>query len=201
MTKPETRKSASTRLTDTQLIVLSHATQREDGAATAPEGMKDKAAQKLAATLIEKGVLREARAKSGMPVWRRSEEGGSFSLIITKLGRSTIRVQVADEDETNGADDAAIRSPKKGAASASLNSKVPTPRQGSKLAEAIALLSRKGGAGIEELIAATGWLPHTTRAALTGLRKRGYGVERSRPEGTKGSIYRIVQAPSQSVAA
>jgi hypothetical protein len=26
------------------------------------------------------------------------------------------------------------------------------------------------------------WLPHTTRAALTGLRKRGYAIERTRRE-------------------
>jgi site-specific DNA recombinase len=36
------------------------------------------------------------------------------------------------------------------------------------------LLQRDCGATLEELIAATDWLPHTTRAALTGLRKRGY---------------------------
>jgi hypothetical protein len=54
------------------------------------------------------------------------------------------------------------------------------PRQGSKLAEVMALLGRKQRAGIEELTSATGWLPHTTRAALTGLRKRGYAIERSR---------------------
>jgi len=35
-------------------------------------------------------------------------------------------------------------------------------------------------------------LPHTTRAALTGLRNRGYGLERSRPEEGKPSVYRIV---------
>jgi DNA-binding MarR family transcriptional regulator len=52
-------------------------------------------------------------------------------------------------------------------------------RGGSKLAEVIALLSRKGGANMGDLISATGWLPHTTRAALTVLRKRGYGVERT----------------------
>jgi hypothetical protein len=56
------------------------------------------------------------------------------------------------------------------------------PRQGSKLAEVMALLSRKQGAGIEELTSTTGWLPHTTRAALTGLRRRGYAIERSRSE-------------------
>ena len=41
-------------------------------------------------------------------------------------------------------------------------------------------------------MAATGWLPHTTRAALTGLRKRGYAIERSAGEG--GSVYRIATA-------
>ena len=46
----------------------------------------------------------------------------------------------------------------------------------------IALLLRDKGTSIEELTVATGWLPHTTRAALTGLRKRGY-VLRERPEG------------------
>jgi hypothetical protein len=35
----------------------------------------------------------------------------------------------------------------------------------------IALLQQEQGATLAELIATTGWLPHTTRAALTGLRK------------------------------
>ena len=46
----------------------------------------------------------------------------------------------------------------------------------------IALLERDHGATIAELIAATGWLAHTTRAALTGLRKRGYAVSIDRSE-------------------
>ena len=41
MTKLTTRTSTSTRLTDTQLIVLSRAAQREDGAANLPEGITD----------------------------------------------------------------------------------------------------------------------------------------------------------------
>ena len=47
-----------------------------------------------------------------------------------------------------------------------------TPRDG-KLAQVIELLGRADGATIVDLTPATGWLPHTTRAALTGLRKRG----------------------------
>ena len=45
-----------------------------------------------------------------------------------------------------------------------------TPRL-TKTATVVALLGSDGGATLAELIAATGWLPHTTRAALTGLRK------------------------------
>jgi hypothetical protein len=44
------------------------------------------------------------------------------------------------------------------------------------LALAVGLIRRDHGATLAELVAATGWLPHTTRAALTGLRKRGYAV-------------------------
>ena len=65
------------------------------------------------------------------------------------------------------------------------------PRTGSKLARVIELLRRDHGATIDELIAATGWLAHTTRAALTGLRKRGFKVAIDRSDNARGSFYRI----------
>jgi hypothetical protein len=39
---------------------------------------------------------------------------------------------------------------------------------------------RQEGATLEDLIGATGWLPHSTRAALTVLRKRGHSLTRDR---------------------
>jgi DNA-binding IclR family transcriptional regulator len=68
-------------------------------------------------------------------------------------------------------------------------------QDGSKLAQVIELLRRADGATIVDLTQATGWLPHTTRAALTGLRKRGYAVTRERI-GAGDSVYRISDAPS-----
>jgi hypothetical protein len=53
---------------------------------------------------------------------------------------------------------------------------------------------------LDALVKATGWLPHTTRAALTGLRKRGFLIERVRDEG-KGSLYRIVEKPGAAIGA
>jgi DNA-binding IclR family transcriptional regulator len=72
---------------------------------------------------------------------------------------------------------------------------VAAPRDGSKLAQVIELLRRADGATIVDLTQATGWLPHTTRAALTGLRKRGYAVIRERI-GAGDSVYRVSGAPA-----
>jgi DNA-binding IclR family transcriptional regulator len=52
----------------------------------------------------------------------------------------------------------------------------PAPQ--TKIAQIVALLSRDSGATLTELVEATGWQPHTTRAALTGLRKKGYQLEK-----------------------
>ncbi len=66
------------------------------------------------------------------------------------------------------------------------------PREGSKLAAVVDLLQREGGATIEQLADAMGWLPHTTRAALTGLRKRGFGIDRRKAKNKRASAYVIV---------
>lgn len=53
----------------------------------------------------------------------------------------------------------------------------------------IGLLHRPSGVTLDEMIAATGWLPHTTRAALTGLKKKGHLVTSEKAEGVRH--YRI----------
>ena len=62
----------------------------------------------------------------------------------------------------------------------------------SKIAGVIALLKRDEGATLAELAAATGWLAHTTRAALTGLRKKGHLIVKTSREGR--AVYRIEEA-------
>jgi hypothetical protein len=66
----------------------------------------------------------------------------------------------------------------------------------------IGLLGRQAGASLDELIAATGWLPHTTRAALSRLRSAGQGLTKS-PREDGRTAYRIVgdePAPLTQVA-
>jgi predicted ArsR family transcriptional regulator len=60
-----------------------------------------------------------------------------------------------------------------------------------KRAQIIGLLQRRRGASLTELTEATGWQPHSIRAALTGLRKQNMNVDRMRDK-QGGSVYRIV---------
>lgn len=63
-----------------------------------------------------------------------------------------------------------------------------------KIGKVIALLMREDGATLDEMVQTTGWLPHTTRAALTGLKKKSYAIERSQRDGA--SVYRITTSPA-----
>jgi len=189
--------SSPAKLTDTQLMILSAASQREDSCLIAPKNLKGGAAQKVAAKLLAAGLVREIKAKPGMAVWRRDEEAGqAYSLKLTAAGLKAITVDEGDSQpsaSTGASPSANEDSPKaKKAAtpSATAAPTSPAPRQGTKIARVIALLQRDQGAKLDELIAATGWLPHTARAALTGLRHRGYDVRLERGEKGRASVYR-----------
>jgi hypothetical protein len=66
----------------------------------------------------------------------------------------------------------------------------PLPREeatkpATKTAIVIELLTRREGATLEAMVEATGWLPHTTRAALTGLRKKGFTISSEKVDGVR----------------
>lgn len=53
-----------------------------------------------------------------------------------------------------------------------------TLREGSKAAALLEMLNRENGASLEEMTERTGWQPHTVRAAMTGLRKKGHVIDK-----------------------
>jgi hypothetical protein len=194
----------SIKLTDTQLVMLSAAAQREDRCLVAPARLKGTALQKLARKLISAGLAKEIKAKSDNPIWRRDEESGaSYALKLTAAGAKAIGIDegVESEDATHkggtleNRDHAAVSSKLEVRDASEPMKPVPAgpcaPRGGSKLAQVIELLKRDHGATIDELMAATGWLAHTARAALTGLRTRGFAVAIDRSDKERGSFYCI----------
>lgn len=66
------------------------------------------------------------------------------------------------------------------------------PHRPTKIALVVTLLERPGGATLAEMVEATGWLPHTTRAALTGLKKKGHVLAKDK----RGEVtcYQIAKA-------
>jgi lambda repressor-like predicted transcriptional regulator len=68
--------------------------------------------------------------------------------------------------------------------------KIDPPKPGCKIDRLVTALTNEGGS-VRALSTELGWLPHTTRAALTRLKQRGYQIKRSLVEGAKESIYRI----------
>jgi len=69
-------------------------------------------------------------------------------------------------------------------------SKAAPPAKTSKRDQLAAMLLRDEGATIEQMIAALGWLPHTVRAALTGLKNLGYAIDSDKIDGLR--TYRAV---------
>lgn len=74
-----------------------------------------------------------------------------------------------------------------------------TPPRATKAAILRQILSRKSGADLAALQTATGWQPHSVRAALSGLRKAGYSIDRAAPvKPGDDTVYRITSGPESA---
>src|SRR5882672_6641598 len=83
------------KLTATQLLLLSAASQRDDRALEPSPKLTGGGAGKVVAKLLTEGLVEEVRAGGTLPVWRRDDAEGSFALRITKRGLKAIQVDDA----------------------------------------------------------------------------------------------------------
>ena len=165
-----------TRLNDTQRILLATAAARTNGSVyPLGETVTDGTTVTKAVDSLLKRNLADVRETSDAASIYRTNGDVSFGVFVTDAGKAAIGV-VPEKDE---------------AAPAVVPVELPAPRV-TKANTIVALLQRDTGATMAELIAATGWLPHTTRAALTGLRKKGNSIERGTRDGA--TCYHIVVA-------
>jgi len=196
--------------TDAQLLMMREALQREDRCLSPTSSLRGAKIGKTGEKLIAAGLVREVKAKGPYPVWRRdTETGAAFALKLTAAGAKATAAAdtafsdpkaVAQESEARALERPTVSNPDgkaKGSAAHIANKQRDrgSLRPTTKLAMVVALVSRSGGASLTELVTATGWLDHTTRAALTGLRKRGYAIKLDRSNRVGGSVYRIEAKP------
>jgi len=184
-------------ISDTQLLILSAASQRTDHAATLPANLKGSAAKKVIDRLLKQKLLQELRAKDDMPIWRRGNDSRSYTLRITKAGLKAIEVEdVADAPDnraTGSRDEVATANtpaetksserPGRAKRSSSKMAAAPTakatkassgrPSPDTKQDRVVALLQQPGGAALDVLVDATGWQKHSVRGFLAGtVRKK-----------------------------
>ena len=189
-----------TRLSDTQLVILSAAAQRDDGAVLPlPETLKIKggAVDKVLGSLKAKGLIDHLGAPRG---------DDPPPVRITRAGLEAIGVETED-DAPEGATpadtgvtsaDAAVQGIDVAPATAADGAATPAqtgktakrkarvtkaaaadkrmPRAGTKQAQMIELLRRAEGATVEQIAAATGWQHHTIRGAISGALKKKLGL-------------------------
>ncbi len=170
------------KLTDMQLILLTTACQRDDGSLfPSPETLGDQDAQirKAVEALIKKGLAAENEGMKADQSWR-TDGDLSFGVILTEAGRATIEPPLPGDSPTSLSSGHEAEGPVA----------VAEPRV-TKQSLVIDLLKRDGGATLDEIVTATGWLPHTTRAALTGLRKKGHEIAKAKVDGA--TRYQIKQ--------
>ena len=64
------------------------------------------------------------------------------------------------------------------------------PREGTAKATVLTMIQRQGGATLDEIRAATGWLPHTVRGFISVVPKRaGLTVTSTRRASDKARVY------------
>lgn len=173
-----------TKLTDTQAIILSAASQRDGHIALPlPDSLRGGAATKVFGAMLATGLLEEVDAdtRKGEPVWRETGDGHGITLVATDAGLAAIGIET-DSTEVKPTEDAAP--------------KTRTPREGTKQATLIAMLRAPDGATIAEIMAATGWQSHTVRGAMSGALKKKLGLEvTSEKVEDRGRVYSLPQVP------
>ena len=192
------------KLSDTQSILLTAAAQRADGnLLPLPGSLRGGAAAKVVAALLARGLVEEQTVESTATadpalntLWRNADDGRGVLLRITPAGLDALGIEagsaaVAAVGRSRAAGGQGPRRRLCGPVGATTARSGKT-REGTKQALLVGMLGRAEGATIAEIVAATGWQPHTVRGALAGaLKKRlGLTVVSEKVDG-RGRVYRI----------
>jgi hypothetical protein len=209
MPKP---KPAEAKLSDAQLVVLNAAAQRPDGSLLPlPDSLAANGAalnRVMIGILCKRKLAEEKRISNGAPQWRRDEERRPLGLFITKSGLLALGINEAKGTKPAQAAASTPHRHKTAAASARGNVRKaspakPKPRVGasqSKQDVVIAMLRRRSGVTIEEIICETGWQSHSVRGFFSGLVKKKLKLQLTSEVGKDG-VRRYHIAPLKSAKA
>jgi len=176
MPKAQTLKP---KLTDTQFVILSAAAQRDDRSLlplAQSLTVQGAALDKVVETLCKRKLAEERRIVDGAPEWRRGADNRGYGLFITTNGLLALGVEDADKDRPAQAASmprkrktATARPRRKPQKASSATSKRRAAPAQTKQDLVIQMLQRQSGVSIADIIAKTGWQPHSVRGFFSGL--------------------------------
>lgn len=202
-----------TALSDTQLVILNAAVQRDDRSILPlPANLKGGAAAKVVGAMIAKGLIEEVEARRialhphlSDPVWRETGDGHGTMLTVTDAGLAAIGIEPdmlptpeAPRLATGGDTGATVATADHDATVADnaptgpAGAKVRKTRDGTKQAILIAMLRAPEGATIQQIVETTNWQAHTVRGTMFGALRKKFGLEitSAKIEG-RGRVYAI----------
>jgi hypothetical protein len=201
------------KLSDSQLVVLSAACQR-DGRSLYPLTLKIKggAAEKVLKSLLARGLIEEVQAGLNDEVWREDKDGARLTLRATDAAVAALNIDsdttvpvedVADSPKPEKKARAATKKPRTAAGKPTKKVTKTTrkkaavktpraPRENTKQVRLIGMLKRLKGASIDEIVEALEWQPHTVRGAIAGALKKKLGLDvTSEKDEKRGRVYKI----------
>jgi len=164
-------------LTETHIHTLQRAADNPTGLLHRPRLLKGASVDTFTRKLLRLGLVEVVAVNDDEPIWWIGDNGIPQGLRITPDALPHLP-GFAEISPTIEAPEANLSTETQSSALTG-----ESPRRGTKLNHIIALLSHPDGATIEDLLAATGWLPHSLRASLSRLVKRGFPIERLAPRG------------------
>jgi DNA-binding MarR family transcriptional regulator len=198
-------ETTMTKLSDTQLVILGAAAQRDDrNVLPLPGSLRGGAAAKVVGALLSRGLIAQTTTDSQTKadaalnrIWRNDADGRAILLHITDAGLAAIGIEAegADSAPTGDTEAPSADAAPQTTGEADPAPKARTPRTGTKQATLIAMLRRPEGATITQIVEATGWQPHTVRGAFAGALKKKLGLEVTSEKVDGGDrIYRLPAA-------
>ena len=191
---------------ETENSITAHSSKQEAG-----EGESFSSQQELASLVAEWPTARLIEVWNGIPglapvkkftdrksgvarIWKaiQSLDGGSATEVATALkGANKAKAAAKGPKKAKGAAKSKPAKAAKGKSSKA-PAKPAAARDGSKKAEVIGLLQRKGGATLTQIMKATGWQAHSVRGFISGAlgKKMGLTVESAKREDGE-RVYRI----------